>query len=132
MHRKGSFAGGISSCRIAALGLLMALALAVPPAYAIESGFTYEGFLFDADPIGPATGAYDFEFRLEDESGSPIGATVTLEDVPVRAGVFSVELDFGPGAFSEEDRYLQIAVRRGAQTSAFKTLMPRSAIKPGQ
>ncbi|HYF63336.1 MAG TPA: hypothetical protein VD886_11015 [Herpetosiphonaceae bacterium] len=103
----------IIAALIAALvGLVRAgVALAEPPASAPQgSAFTYQGRLVDG--AAPASGSYDFTFRLYDaaDGGAQIGAAVSLDDVAVAAGLFAVRLDFGPGAFAGGARWLEITV----------------------
>jgi hypothetical protein len=70
-------------------------------AFAQTSTFTYQGRLTDSGT--PANGTYDLQFKLYDAvtagalQGSP--NTVTKPSVLVTNGVFTVQLDFGPGAF---------------------------------
>lgn len=54
--------------------------------------FTYQGRLDDGGR--PANGAYDFRFRLfnQQSGGTQIGATNTIDDVPVANGIFTVYL----------------------------------------
>lgn len=89
------------------------------------TAFTYQGSLKDG--TNQANGTYDLQFRLWDAS-SPIAGPITLEDVPVTNGVFSVNLDFGASALPGADRYLEISVRPGASTGAFTTLAPRQQV----
>jgi hypothetical protein len=53
---------------------------------------------------------------------------VTVEDVTATNGVFNVKIDFGSSVFSGGDVYLEIGVRRGAETGAFTPLNPRQQI----
>src|SRR6478672_11571012 len=73
--------------------------------------FTYQGSLSIGSPPTPATGNYDFEFRLfsVDTGGSAIG-TLQRTNVAVINGVFNVKLDFG-AQFPGAARYLEIGVR---------------------
>jgi len=89
--------------------------------------FTYQGSLSIGSPPAPATGNYDFEFRLfsVDTGGSAIGTLQRL-NVPVSNGVFSVKLDFG-AQFPGASRYLEIGVRT-AGGGGFQTLLPRNQI----
>ncbi|MFL6231104.1 MAG: beta strand repeat-containing protein [Pyrinomonadaceae bacterium] len=107
----------------AALTLLLLCAAAVQ---AQTSAFTYQGRLTDAG--SPASGTYDFEFRLYDAAGAQIGAALTREDVPVANGTFNVTLDFGASAFNGDARLLEISVRSGASTDTYTTLAPRQNI----
>lgn len=111
---------------------LAALLLATPftaraQTTANATTFTYQGYLTDAE--GAVTGTCAFQFTLYDAaaSGSQIGGTQTLPDVPVTDGVFSVRLDFGAGAFEGSDRFLQIAVDCG---SGLTVLAPRQPVTP--
>ncbi len=139
----------ISSVSLA-LGLTIALGLAVllliQPAWAqgqdsttqsptslqasVGTAFTYQGRLLDGGK--PANGPFDFRFRLFDAAsgGSQVGTTVTLNDVQVTNGLFTVALDFGAGAFKGDARWLEIAVRPGNSTGAYTTLSPRQPLRP--
>ena len=94
------------------------------------TAFTYQGRLNDAGQ--PANGVYDLQFALYDANtaGNQIGANVTVEDVAVTNGVFTVQLDFGAAAFGDTARHLEISVRPGASTGSFTTLTPRSPFTP--
>jgi hypothetical protein len=99
------------------------------PAAATGSGFTYQGRLTTAGT--PATGNYDFQFRLYDAAsgGQQVGNTLTLTGQTVTAGLFTVPLDFGAGAFSGSARWLEIAVQP-AGGGGYTTLSPRQALTP--
>ena len=94
------------------------------------TAFSYQGRLEDNGY--PANGAYDFQFMLFDASvgGIQIGGTVTLGDVSVSTGFFTVKLDFGVGAFGGGARFLEIAVRPGASGGAYTPLTPRQELTP--
>lgn len=76
------------------------------------------------------TGLQDFEFRLFNAAagGAQQGATIPVADWGVTNGLFTVPLDFGAAAFPGADRWLQIAVRAGANTGSYTTLSPRQQI----
>lgn len=97
-------------------------------AMAIDTRVSYQGTLEDAGQA--ANGNYDLEFTLQDTAGGAIGAALQRENVPVVNGVFTVELDFGPTAFTGADRQLQIGVRPGAATGAYTLLAPATRITP--
>src|SRR5512142_2076238 len=80
------------------------------------TAFTYQG-QFNVSG-SPANGAYDFEFTLYDAAtdGAQIGSTVAKEDLSVSNGYFTTTLDFGASSFGGDARWLQIAVRPGAET----------------
>ena len=93
---------------------------------ATGTGFTYQGKLSDGG--APASGSYDFEFKLFDAlSGGTQKGSVTLGDVAVSSGLFTVQLDFGD-VFDGAALYLEIRVRPGASTGAYTTLSPRQAL----
>ncbi len=116
-----------SATRLAAC-LLAGSALAAQTP--MGTAFTYQGQLTD-DGV-PPTGVYDLRLTLHTAltGGSPVGATLTLDNVAVTRGVFTVRLDFGAAAFGGEARWLQIAVRPGTSTGSFTTLTPRQELTP--
>jgi hypothetical protein len=98
------------------------------------AAFTYQGRLADGNT--PAGGAYEMQFKLYDAltggtqqpQASPVTLTFTgAQSVQVSSGVFSVKLDFGAGAFTGADRFLEIGVRHPGD-STFTTLSPRQQI----
>ncbi|MCL4789715.1 MAG: hypothetical protein KJ070_23535 [Verrucomicrobia bacterium] len=110
-------------CLLSAFGLPLA-------AFSQSTAFTYQGQL--TDDAAPATGVYDFNFRLyatSNGAGIPLG-TVTVDDASVTNGLFTVQLDFGAAAFSGNPRWLQISVRPGASTGAYAALTPLQAVTP--
>src|SRR5262245_16918102 len=96
---------------IVSIAMALAILFAQTAAWAQTSSFTYQGRLTDGGT--PANGNYDLQFALFDSAsgGSQVGATQTLSNVLVSAGIFSVTLDFGANAFSGETRYLEISTR---------------------
>ncbi len=91
------------------------------------TAFTYQGSLQDGG--SPANGAYDFQFLLFDAAtaGSQVGSTVTLNDVNVVNGLFTVQLDFG-GVFDGTALWLEVRVRAGASTGGYTILAPRQPL----
>ncbi len=110
--------------RIAALAITLGLAFA---AQAQTTTFTYQGSL--AENGSAVTGLQDFEFRLRNAvtGGAQVGSLVTLGDVGVTNGLFTVALDFGAN-FPGADRFLEISVRPGASTGSYTVLSPRQRI----
>lgn len=90
------------------------------------TAFTYQGKLNDG--AAAANANYDFEFRLYDAAagGTQVGSTLARNGVAVSAGIFAVNLDFGP-VFPGADRFLEIAVRQSGG-GGFTTLSPRQRI----
>ncbi len=100
----------------------------------IGTDFTYQGELKiipGADDIVlPANAEFDFTFKLYDglNNGSQVGSTIQLNDVEVKQGVFSVELDFGMSPFSGEQLFLDISLRDGGTNGSFTDLSPRQKL----
>ncbi len=94
----------------------------------LGNGITFQGKLNEADD--PANGPFDFQITLYDAAsgGSQVGDTLTLNDVPVINGLFTVQLNFGTSAFQGEARWLEIAVRPGESTARYTLLSPRQMI----
>lgn len=90
--------------------------------HAVGSAFTYQGTLEDGGQ--PANGTYDLAFNLRTLAGGSLFSPLLFDDVPVVGGVFTVTLDFGPGAFPGADRRLGISVRPGDSTGLYTTLTP--------
>jgi hypothetical protein len=91
--------------------VLCALGIVAPTVWSLPltTTFVYQGRL---DELGvPASGSYDFRFRLYDalvggvQVGPILYRTTTVED-----GLFTVELDFG-AVYDGQRRWLQIDVR---------------------
>lgn len=117
-HRTLGFLAG-------ALALSAVAAAQVP----VGTGFTYQGRLTDAGV--PANGTYDFEFRLRTlpVSGLPFGP-VTVNDVNVQDGLFTVQLDFAATNFTGQGRWLEVSVRPGNSGGAYTTLSPLQELTP--
>jgi hypothetical protein len=103
------------------------LLLGVSQVLGQTTGFTYQGKLTDGG--APANGNYDLQFALFDsaDGGAQVGQPQTINAVSVRAGVFTVALDFGANAFPGASRFLEISTRPSAG-GAFTLLTPRQVI----
>ena len=95
------------------------------PAVASPTTFTYQGQLVQDGT--PAEGAHEFEIRLLDNLGVQIGMTQTASEI-VTQGQFSMQLDFGNGAFDSNERYLEISVRSVAEGGAYVVLSPNQLV----
>jgi hypothetical protein len=94
----------------------------------LTAGFTYQGRLLVS--LAPPNAPHDFQFTLFDQSsgGIQIAGPITLDNVPVSNGLFTVTLDFGAAAFQGDRRFLAIGVRDGASTGAFTLLTTRQEV----
>ena len=94
------------------------------------TAFTYQGRLKDGG--SPANGVYDLQFTLYADSGgaSLVAGPITIENQSVTDGYFTVQLDFGSGAFNGEARYLEVGVRPGASVGLFTNLSPLQQLTP--
>ena len=103
--------------------------LQLPGAFAQGTAFTYEGRLQNND--SPASGTYNLTFSLFNtySSGVPIAGPVTNNAVSVTNGLFTVLVDFGPGVFTGQTNWLEIAVETNGG-STFTTLSPRQQLTP--
>lgn len=109
-------------------GLFLILFFGNSLMFAQTTVFSYQGKLTDAG--NPASGNYQMEFKLFDalSGGNQIGGSVSDVAVTVTNGVFDTALDFGAGAFTGADRFLEIAVRRNAGEN-YVVLTPREQIR---
>ncbi len=106
---------------------VITLAILATAMIAQTNDFTYQGSLINAGV--PATGTYDFEFRLfdTDNGGAQVGATATRTGVTVTDGVFNVSLSF-TGGFPGADRWLEISIRSAGSGGGYQQLLPRVKI----
>jgi len=104
------------------LPAILAATCLVAGAQAQRSEISYQGQLTQ-DGL-PATGEFDFEFRLFDAAsgGAQVGESYFAEDIAVHGGLFSLGLDLAKGFLSPGERYLEIAIREGAGSGEFETL----------
>ena len=110
---------------IALLSLLSGIVTASP----LGTAFTYHGRLTDG--ASPANGSYDFRFAVYDTAsgGTQQGSTVPADALSVADGLFITTLDFGPGVFTGDARWLEIRV--GPHGSGTLTLLtPRQPLTP--
>ncbi|MGA3178867.1 MAG: hypothetical protein ABSF38_00845 [Verrucomicrobiota bacterium] len=106
------------------IALATVLLCALHPSSALAQGttaFTYQGQLSDTGTN--ANGAYAMIFNLYDAAsgGDLIGGPIT-NSATLANGLFTVNLDFGAGAFNGAARWLDITVQCGTNS---ETLGPR-------
>ncbi|MGH7954131.1 MAG: hypothetical protein ACREFE_19735, partial [Limisphaerales bacterium] len=90
------------------------------------TAFTYQGQLHDNDTN--ANGTYTMIFKLYDSvsGGNQIGSGIT-SSATLANGLFTVNLDFGAGAFNGSARWLDITVTNGPD---IQELSPRVQVLP--
>ncbi len=110
--------------------LVVACLLQSAQAWPMGTAFTYQGRLVDANDF--ADGFYEFQFELYDSAinGTQINGTYALRDVEVVDGYFTVEVDFGTGAFTGDARWLETSIRPINTTQSFTILSPRQELTP--
>jgi hypothetical protein len=109
----------------------------------LGSAFIYQGEITDSNL--PATGFYDFQFKLFDSpaDGNQIGITDSYFDIFVDNNSFTAELDFVDANATEQSynrvwgsgqtRWLEIGVRTASSLSVMSlTGKPYSILKPRQ
>lgn len=94
---------------------------------ALAEPFSYQGRLnMDGQP---ANGTFDMGFELYASNNTQIGSDITINDVEVVDGLFTVYLDFGPTAFAGlPGQTMEIFVREGDSNGGYTQLLPRVPI----
>jgi hypothetical protein len=105
--------------------------LGAGPAFSAPLGtaFSYQGRLTAGG--APAHGEFDLKLTLYDAmvGGAALGMDLTNNNVVVSNGLFTTTLDFGPGVFTGDTYWLEVAVRPGASAADFGSpLLPRHPI----
>ena len=113
--------------RLCITQLLLCFCILGHTVFSQTTTFTYQGSLRSGG--SPATGNFDFEFKLFDlaSAGAQQGSTLQRLNVPVANGIFTVSLDFGAPVLPGADRFLDIAVRTSGG-GAFTPLTPRQQV----
>src|SRR5215510_11971415 len=107
---------------------VLTLLFALTGLYAQGTAFTYQGRLNSGGT--PANGTYDLVFTIYDSLGGPGAfANQTNSATVISNGLFTATLDFGPGIFTEPDRWLEIEMRTNG-LGGYVKLNPRQKITP--
>ncbi len=115
-------------------GLAIGLGLpdaTLPRALAVETpmgtSFVYQGELRSGPSVVSTT---DLKFRLYTAAigGTQIGSELGVTGLNLVRGRFSVELDFGPGTFAGNERWIEIDVRSPAGSGSYSTLAARQKV----
>ncbi len=103
--------------------------LAMPLMLEAQSTLQYQGVLKENGQ--PVTAVIDFKATLWDAAtnGNQVGVVGTDLNKQVTQGLFTLDLDFGPGAFDGSPLWLQIQLRPDGG-GVFQTLSPRQPIQP--
>jgi len=90
--------------------------------------FTYQGRLVDEGVL--ANGNYELRFRLFDQltAGTQVGGDLSRPAVVVTNGLFTVQLEFGPGVFTGAPRWLELAARPSGDAGALEIFDPRQPV----
>jgi Chaperone of endosialidase len=107
--------------------VITAICLSAPLLHAQgTTAFTYQGQLRDTGTN--ANGTYTMIFKLYDSAGggNEIGGAVTISPT-LANGLFTVNLDYGAGAFDGSNRWLDITVQSGSES---EELSPRVQVLP--
>jgi hypothetical protein len=105
--------------------LVLSASIAAEP---LGTAFNYQGQLQQGGT--PVTDACDFAFGLWDSesAGTEVAVSVDALNVDVNEGSFNLDLDFGPGVFDGDRRWLEIAVVCPAGSGGYTTLAPRQEL----
>jgi hypothetical protein len=108
---------------------LIAMASVAVPARAQGTAFAYQGRLQNNGV--PANGKYDLMFTLytTNVDGVVVAGPVTDSATSVSNGLFTVTIDFGAGAFTGNNFWLDVSVSP-AGSNDFTDLSPRQPILP--
>jgi hypothetical protein len=106
--------------------LLLVLSAATGRTAPLGTGFTYQGLLNVNG--SPANGSFEMRFTLYQQGNPMPGPALTLANVSVMLGVFTVNLDFGAGVFDGTAYELEIAVREQGGGGMFVPLQPRQPL----
>ena len=114
-------------CRASRLVAACVLSLCALTSNVGAEVFTYQGRLSNSG--APVSSNVDLRFRLFTSAAGAgqIGPQLEALNVALDDGLFTVDVDFGPGVFGATMRWLEIDVRF-AGVGAFVTLAPRQPI----
>lgn len=124
------------ACWRGAAAIAVAVTAVCSPARAgseMSTAFTYQGQLKQGDSV--VVGSVDLRFRLmsDDTGDTQVGPVIEIDDFLIEDGLFTVDLDFGPGVFTGKARWLEVAVRVPHDPSGMNphtVLSPRQPIMP--
>ena len=114
--------------KIHSLIIVLALLASTHHATAQGNAFTYQGRLNSGG--SPASGTYNLTFTLfgTNTGGVPAAGPVSVDNVIITNGLFTVPVDFGPGVFTGTNDWLEIGVATNG--GSFSTLAPRQELTP--
>jgi hypothetical protein len=109
--------------------ILIAMATVAVSVHAQGTAFSYQGRLQNNG--APANGSYDLMFALYSTNvgGVVVAGPVTDSNTAVSNGLFTVTIDFGAGAFTGNNFWLDVSVSP-AGSNTFTDLSPRQPILP--
>jgi hypothetical protein len=116
--------------KTASLFMLGAIALSFPStAFTQGTTFTYQGRLNNG--TAPATGQYDFRFKLylDPAGNTQAGSSYLTNGVAVNSGLFTTAINFGAGLFAGSNCWLEVGVKTNGAAS-YSVLTPLQAMTP--
>ena len=115
--------------KLHSLIILLALLAGAHQATAQGNAFTYQGRLISGG--SPASGTYNLTFTLfsTNSGGAPAAGPAAVNNVVVTNGLFTAQVDFGPGVFAGTNNWLEIGVATNGAGS-YSTLAPRQELTP--
>lgn len=93
------------------------------------SSFSYQGRLSSAGQNYTGKADFIFSIHTAESGGGVVGPPIAIANVPVNAGVFTVQIPADPSWFvNQPDRYLGVQVSTPADNGTYSTLTPRQRI----
>lgn len=118
----------LKNIELAVCGIAIIMGLSAPySARAANTAFTYQGYLEQSAVAVDELTCFKFQLYDAETGGQAIGPLLQPCDVAVDDGRFTVNLDFGPGSFAGQDRWLEITIVEGGNTTV---LSPRQKVTP--
>ncbi len=119
-----------SGLRVGCCILVLALSGVVntAAAQALGTAFTYQGRI--AQTGTAVNGLLDLEFQVYDSIAGPtaVSSAIAIADVVCTDGLFTVPLDFGPGVFAGNRRWMEIRVSPNFPGTPYTVLAPRQEL----
>lgn len=108
--------------------LISTLITTIAAADVLSTNSTYQGHIVDGS--GPINGTYDFDFGLWNavSDGWEVAEPLSVREVSVRKGNFTVDLDFGAEASGDGAVFLSVCVKSTANNGPCTELASRQPL----